>query len=88
MSSFEEELRVCAKLECSICGNHRDFVFDKNSLNDFITKQKVREVFDGLLIGFQEEATSLWSSEIERKVWGMAYRDVVNKLKELCLEDE
>ena len=51
-------------------------------------KQRVREVFDGLLIGFQEEATSKWSNKTERKVWGMAYHDVVNKLKELGLEDE
>ena len=67
--------RRCSNL-CKCCEDLQEY------------KQRVREVFDGLLIGFQEEATSKWSSETERKVWSMAYRDVVSKLKEIGLEDE
>lgn len=51
--SFEEELKVCACLECDMCGSKIDFVFDKKSLNNFITKQRVKEItnnfFDRLI---------------------------------------
>ena len=84
MNSFEEELNNIKE--------HIDDRLFRTILSDiddkFISKQQVREVFDGLLIGLQEEATSKWNSETERKVWSMAYRDVVSKLKELGLEDE
>lgn len=44
----------------------------------YIDKQLVKEVFENMMIEFQEEATSSWNSETERNIYNKVL-DLTNK---------
>lgn len=53
-----------------------------------LDKNEVKEAFESLLISFQEEATTMWNSESERRIWTNAYKQVIEKIKELGIDDD
>ena len=65
----------------------RRWFYQDSIENNCLDKAKVKEVFESLLISFQEEATSKHSSEDEIYSFRLAYKDVENKMKELGLND-
>ena len=91
----KNEVRTPIRIDCSICGHGYDMVFTKDACIDdidklyrgYLDKVKVKEVFESLLISFQEEATTKWNSESERRIWAIAHRQVVEKMKELGIDD-
>ena len=52
---------------------------------EWVSKQKIKNSFDNLLISFQEEATSKHSSEEERRIYSKIYVEVSNEMKRLKL---
>ena len=53
-----------------------------------LDKNEVKEAFESLRISFQEEATTKWNGESERRIWANAHNQVVEKMKELGISDE
>ena len=56
-------------------------------MNRVLDREMVRVAIERILISFQEESTTKWSSDIERNIYNRAYIQMNTLLLELGLDE-
>ena len=92
----KDEVRTSLRIDCPICGHGYDMVITRDACIDdidklyhgYLDKNKIKEAFESLCISFQEEATTKWNGESERRICANAHNQVVEKMNELGIDDD
>ena len=81
-----ESIKSCGNKFWCMCDDTHYFYCDDDIKEHCLDKQKVKDIIENHLIGYQEEATTKWSSEEEQRI-AIGKHNVLEDLKkELGLE--